>query len=1338
MKRENIQKVSRVLVASTLATASVALVSPPLHTVQAAGFKDLTPSSSHYVSVKELVARNIISGYPDGTFRPNQSVTRAQAAKMIALSLNLNLKNRANPKFKDMPSTHPYYKYIAALAEEGVISGFSDNTFRPNEAVTRGQIAKILVRGFKFEEATTVGTTFRDVNANTSNALAIQTLFNLKITNGTSPVEFSPYKHVTRGQLASFILSSENVKAQKPVSYKITGISGSTIYINSIPYTISDELQGFINEDNARVLKGAVIEGRIVAQTLLSISQLTLNASGTKNNFLTFAGNYETFSGNIMVKGNYIRFEDFDLTGTMTITETVRKTLDQYMTRLPNSLQASAFQSFGFINWTTTPAYMPTVDKTIEFVGTTVKSLIIAHDKTKVIADNELDFVTVLADVREVELLSDIARLDINTDVPLTVYGKGDIKRTNFNSVTDLNLYTDGYISVLAIDNTFGWVDLGPDTLVKKVILPVGVTPNDVFSDYLVDYTNITNIEDTTGKPVDKNPIENQQPVDKIPPVVTNVAITSLDGGQAKVDFTVNEAGNYYYMFKEKGEDAPTLKELVKGPPIVTNRTGRAYVGSNSFTASGLKEKTDYVLYLVAVDGKNNVSTPITAKEFYMKDSVPPTISGFLATPLYGGQRMGLSFRANEPGDYYYYYREGPGPKDVAITANYIMTNAKGTGKVTTNNQLIETTITGLLDLTNYEVYVVLKDESGNLSVVQYDMKRTLALDSTSPYIPLERQTLERTGVNQFTVYFSEALDYDAANNVNNYILSGTGIVNMTGQTTIKPTSVTYRAGDTKAVLTVPTTTGLVNNDTIRVTIQPTLLDLAANPFENSNIRPNPRNYAVYRHGDTVKPILTIDKFEANTDYTHGLLDLETSEAGTYYYVILPSINRIEDLSMRDIMDRKLQAYLPTGINNQVTLQTVAPKYYGEFAPIELGKSTLDIPIPNDLSPFYQWNMYIFMTDRSGNLTNAISTVEMVKDRTAPVITTSSVEVQPGDRTAKLVFGSDEAGGARYILKEKYRTENGQKVLNDPATLAQVKNSSTTLQMVQGPNSPLFNVPSAHTDYVLYYAMYDTAGNYTELKTTEFYSDGTIPVVDDIIIRDVNNRNEFEITFSEGIMRDANEISQVSSSNWATLMNMTGANISDYDFVSYTPGTFTTSPSRLVIRDKDGLNVDTTFTVNMNATAYDSIKVNNQFNLNDFGKYLYRKLDAAFIDISFVPNTNDRYVDATFDLITESGQEFELGEVLKYYYLSATTLTPETTIQNYTSQQVINTVLTGTDSSLATGTGTISTNVARAVVELSHPTKFVTGDWVVIVLEDKYGNLNKVYQRVGYIYTPTP
>ena len=177
----------------------------------AATFRDVPADDSHYAAIENLASKDILSGYSDGTFRPNNYVTRAQAAKIIAKSLNLTSNNQTRQQFRDVPKNSEYFDAIQALNERNIISGYaSDNTFRPTEWLTRAQMAKILTRAFSLEQERTITYPFRDIPADSSFKYDIQTIFAAGITNGTSATTFSPNASVTRGQMASFVVRSRD------------------------------------------------------------------------------------------------------------------------------------------------------------------------------------------------------------------------------------------------------------------------------------------------------------------------------------------------------------------------------------------------------------------------------------------------------------------------------------------------------------------------------------------------------------------------------------------------------------------------------------------------------------------------------------------------------------------------------------------------------------------------------------------------------------------------------------------------------------------------------------------------------------------------------------------------------------------------------------------------------------------------------------------------------------------------------------------------------------------------------------------------------------------------
>jgi len=1449
MDKTKIQKVNKALIATVFATSGIAVVVPPPQKVAAATspFIDINQYSSHYDNILKLYAQGAISGFADKTFRPNQNVTRGQAAKMLATVLKLDLKNVEDPYFKDVPKSNEYYKYVAALQNAGIMSGYASGSFMPNEVITRGQLAKILVLGFKFEVATKFNHSFKDVNSQTSNAYYIQSLVDLQITEGTTPVTFSPFNAVTRGQIASFIVRSQEKKSNAS-TYKITGVEDDIVYINAEPYTVPENLSHIFNEYNADVLKGAFIEGDISGKTLYSVAKLTLNASGTSSRFLQFDGDHKSFGGTIVVNGNYIEFANVTLTGTMLINETVRPPLHLNVSYFkPLNIGRVASSNFSFIdwsnpnkpegdsssnsnsssdldnwtdsnqnpdknkpfeNWTKDPVTMKNVEKHIEFYNSTVSRLVVSQNGTKIETNTKLPRVDIIGNVREFEIQGDIGTLNLDTETKLTIYGTSNIDWINYNSYTDLELYIDGRVGTLYVDNAYGWIDIGDYTYIDKVILPKDEGPNNIFDDFLNDKDNVGNITDPDGKPIDKDDIDNQKPADKTKPVIDITKVTVLNGSDVEVEFTSDKVGTYYYIVREKGVEAPTKREMVNriSTDNVANGTGAAVNGKNTIKINSLGEKKEYVVYVMVVDGAKNTSD-IKSQSFQMKDSSPPSVKSLAVTPLHGGTRAEFTFTASEPGEYYYYVRKKTTAAD-PTTAD-IVANPTGKGKVVAGELKVDGLLTGLDPEETYQLYVVMKDESGNNSVDPAAVKefKTSELDNIHPFV--EQGKLVRKSNNQFELTVNEALDPESARNVDNYLLTGTVIVNVTGGKGIKPAAVEYKPGDKKVILTIPSDTGFVNGDTLRVTVLPGVKDLADNAFENTNtVKPGDpiRNFAEYKHDDSVMPVITIEntvnKADESDGYRRAEVEFKPNKAGTYYYMILP------DTVVENGETKTFQQYLT---EHKITERD----FINEFASdanksghfqiggkdifIQSGSGTADLetatqkfPVSvekNKLDPFSNYSIYMVLRDRGGELSKIAGPKTLFEDTKAPLIRDLVIKPKENDDTkATISFETNETAKVHYWFVEKKIVKDGIVIDNPDANLTapadekyletQLKASQSVQKTGKGQSGTVDArgvTLKPHTEYVVYVGAEDTPGNFTIYKANtsyndhdkssaglmkqNFYSDGTAPSIGmtspmdnkkypGLIYR--NNDDTFTITFSETIMRDKDGKSTMVKADGKVILediltitskdiNNTDVDVTgQFEAVSYTVGTDTTKESKLIIKAKPPYQAKESIKITMKDETRDFDFVIDGYEGHKFintGQYLYRTLDAMFMEIklSYVSTPgDDRKVQATFDLLGSAQQFYENGEMLKYYYLSDTAGTNESVISGRTPAQVINAVVHGSDSSLAKGTGTIATNVARVTREFTHPAKFFNGDWVTIVLEDKYGNLRMFYQKVGY------
>lgn len=127
--------------------AQVAQIFYRLLKTQSAGtrgaFSDVDEDAWYTQAVEALSALGIVSGYPDGTFRPNQAISRAE---FTAICVQFAKKTTAGSSFVDVPSSHWAYESIGTASGYNWISGVGDNRFAPNEVLTRAAAATIVNR----------------------------------------------------------------------------------------------------------------------------------------------------------------------------------------------------------------------------------------------------------------------------------------------------------------------------------------------------------------------------------------------------------------------------------------------------------------------------------------------------------------------------------------------------------------------------------------------------------------------------------------------------------------------------------------------------------------------------------------------------------------------------------------------------------------------------------------------------------------------------------------------------------------------------------------------------------------------------------------------------------------------------------------------------------------------------------------------------------------------------------------------------------------------------------------------------------------------------------------
>lgn len=121
-------------------------------------FSDLSADHENYEAIKNLKSRKVISGYPDGTFKPSKGVSRVEALKLIFAGLAADVPEAGSVKFtlSDLSASEWYAPFVAYAIDKKVVAGYPDRTFKPAQTVNKAEFAKMLVLSLEVDINLTV------------------------------------------------------------------------------------------------------------------------------------------------------------------------------------------------------------------------------------------------------------------------------------------------------------------------------------------------------------------------------------------------------------------------------------------------------------------------------------------------------------------------------------------------------------------------------------------------------------------------------------------------------------------------------------------------------------------------------------------------------------------------------------------------------------------------------------------------------------------------------------------------------------------------------------------------------------------------------------------------------------------------------------------------------------------------------------------------------------------------------------------------------------------------------------------------------------------------------
>ena len=155
-----------------------------------------------------LVSQGVVSGYSDGSFRPNDNVTRAQFAKMLVGAMGWDIQTPAAPTFNDVAADSWAYGFIETAAAHGVISGYGDGSFKPELSVTRAQVAKMIVTARGWTMDVSGMNSFSDIDASEWVHDYAEIVNQAQVMSGYTDGTFKPYYTATRAQIAKILTLS--------------------------------------------------------------------------------------------------------------------------------------------------------------------------------------------------------------------------------------------------------------------------------------------------------------------------------------------------------------------------------------------------------------------------------------------------------------------------------------------------------------------------------------------------------------------------------------------------------------------------------------------------------------------------------------------------------------------------------------------------------------------------------------------------------------------------------------------------------------------------------------------------------------------------------------------------------------------------------------------------------------------------------------------------------------------------------------------------------------------------------------------------------------------------
>lgn len=440
-------------------------------------------------SMNRALAIGLIQGDPDGKLRAKEAVTRQELAVILAKALQLHtVKPEASP-FSDVPSSSWAAASIQAVKQAGLMQGYGKGDFRPKAQVTGQEFIAVLVKAFGLMPLENKAALPENWAGTSAWAVPyVQAVLQADLFSeyeGQSKTSQGLVREEAIGMLMSAMFPEQRVS-------EIQRISGKEVRINGVPYRISDQVAGLLNEQNKDILDQAGIRFESETGTITKITALEIRTGGEEahkgepefNRNLSLQGNDIVIYGDVTVKSDFVSIEGLGVEGSLVIDPKMEHdfyarniTVKKDTVVLGGDSNTVVFEdsALGSI-------LVNKQEVHVALTGDTVSpEMKVESDSTIEVGDAaKLSALSIEEGASQVDLQGFLQAVHVETSQSLELTGNATIQQLVVNGSGSVAIQTSGSIQQLQVNHPDSQVSVGGNISVANVSLGAGVSPSSV------------------------------------------------------------------------------------------------------------------------------------------------------------------------------------------------------------------------------------------------------------------------------------------------------------------------------------------------------------------------------------------------------------------------------------------------------------------------------------------------------------------------------------------------------------------------------------------------------------------------------------------------------------------------------------------------------------------------------------------------------------------------------------------------------------------------------------------------------------------------------------------